>query len=105
MNRRAFLAVGCRTATFALAASTRKSDWSRAPEEPEVRPTGLETRVASVIQTYDAQGNHRTGTDVDQKSAEWLARQVRGLGVEPSLSRSPVFVTYTCSRAVRWSRG
>jgi hypothetical protein len=48
-------------------------------------PDGLEQRVAAVIQTYDAQGNHRTGTEVDQASAEWLANQVRQVGVEPSL--------------------
>src|SRR5215471_6186591 len=84
MKRRAFLAVGGRTATFAVAGSIARSDWWRALEEPQM-PAGSEQRVASVIQAYDSQGNHRTGTEVDQKSAEWLARQVRGLGVEPSL--------------------
>lgn len=48
-------------------------------------PDGLEQRVAAVIQTYDAQGNHRTGTEVDEASAEWLANQVRKLGAEPSI--------------------
>jgi len=48
-------------------------------------PDGLEQRVAAVIQTYDAQGNHRTGTEVDKASAEWLANQVQKLGIEPSL--------------------
>jgi len=55
-------------------------------------PAGPEKRVASVIQAYDGQGNHRTGTEVDQKSAEWLAREVRRLGVEPS------FEAFTLSR-------
>jgi hypothetical protein len=45
----------------------------------------LEQRVASVLQAFDAQGNHRTGTAVDTASAEWLADQVRQLGIEPSL--------------------
>jgi hypothetical protein len=85
MKRRAFLAVGSRTATFALAAGGARSDWLRAVAEPQLLPTGPEQRAASVIQAYDAQGHHRTGTEVDQKSAEWLARQVRGLGVESSL--------------------
>src|SRR2546428_279128 len=85
MKRRAFLAVGGQTATFALAASTAGFDWLREPEGPQTLPAGAEQRVAAVIQAYDAQGNHRTGTEVDKKSAEWLARQVRGLGVEPSL--------------------
>ena len=45
----------------------------------------VEQRVAEVIQAYDAQGNHRTGTEVDEASARWLADQVRQLGAEPSL--------------------
>ena len=45
----------------------------------------LEQRVAGVLQAFDAQGNHRTGTAVDTASAEWLADQVRQLGIEPSL--------------------
>src|SRR5262249_21972584 len=45
----------------------------------------IEQRVATVVQTYDAQGNHRTGTDVDKKSGEWLAEEVRRLGVNASL--------------------
>jgi hypothetical protein len=85
MKRRAFLAVGGQTATFALAARIGRSDWLHAPEEPQTSPAGPEQRVARVIQAYDAQGNHRTGTEVDRKSAEWLARELRRLGVEPSL--------------------
>jgi hypothetical protein len=54
-------------------------------EQTAMRPDGLEQRVADVIRTYDAQGNHRTGTDVDLASAEWLANQVRQSGAEPSL--------------------
>ena len=41
--------------------------------------------MAGVIQAYDAQGNHRTGTDADEASAEWLAEEMRQLGAEPSL--------------------
>jgi hypothetical protein len=41
--------------------------------------------VAAVIQTYDAQGNHRTGTEVDNASAQWLASEARNLGVKASL--------------------
>lgn len=85
MKRRAFLAVGGRTATFALVANAARSDWLGEREEPQMPPAGGEHRVATVIQTYDAQGNHRTGTEVDKRSAEWLAGQVRRLGVEPAL--------------------
>ena len=39
----------------------------------------LEQRVATVIQAYDAQGNHRTGTEVDRASGGWLTEEVRRL--------------------------
>ena len=45
----------------------------------------LEQRIADVIAAFDAQGNHRTGTAVDNASAEWLARQVQQWGAEPEL--------------------
>ena len=38
-----------------------------------------------MLKAFDAQGNHRTGTDVDKRSADWLAAEVRRLGVAPSL--------------------
>ena len=47
-------------------------------------PGALEQRAASMLQAFDAQGNHRTGTAADNASAEWLADQVRQLGMEPS---------------------
>ncbi|HJZ66892.1 MAG TPA: hypothetical protein VKF81_02020, partial [Blastocatellia bacterium] len=83
-NRRAFLAVGGRTLTFALAGSAARTGRLAALGELQTLD-GLEQRVAAAIQAYDAQGNHRTGTEVDKASAEWLANQVRQLGAEPSL--------------------
>ena len=50
----------------------------------------LEQRVADVIQAYDAQGNHRTATEQDNASAEWLAAQLSGLGIQPSLEPFPL---------------
>ena len=85
MNRRAFLADGGRTVTLALAAGAANTEWMPELEPTQISADGLEQRVATVIQTYDAQGNHRTGTPIDQASAEWLANQVRKVGVEPSL--------------------
>lgn len=92
MNRRGFLAVSGRTMTFALAASANRTERLVALEQPPTSRDGLEQRVAAVIQAYDAQGNHRTGTEVDKASAEWLANQVRYLGAEPS------FEAFTLSR-------
>ena len=42
-------------------------------------------RVRDIVREYDAQGWHRTGTDADVASAEWLAERVRDLGVTAEL--------------------
>lgn len=54
---------------------------SRSDPTAESRPE----RLARVIREYDAQGIHRTGTEVDTTSAHWLAELVREAGVEPQL--------------------
>lgn len=45
----------------------------------------MEERIASIIREYDAQGIHRTGTDVDNVSAEWMASRITGMGVTPEI--------------------
>jgi len=50
-----------------------------------LRPAGpgaLEGRLATLVEAYDRQGLHRSATDVDQQSAEWLLDCARGLGVQ-----------------------
>ena len=52
----------------------------------------MQRRIGSVIRTYEEQGFHRTGTAVDKISGDWLANEVRQIGLEPmreefSLSR------------------
>jgi hypothetical protein len=47
-------------------------------------------RVAKVVREYDAQGIHRTATDVDEASAHWLANQLQGNGVETKLESFPI---------------
>src|SRR5436190_23963891 len=42
-------------------------------------------RVARLIQQYDAQGVHRTATDVDNESARWLALAASAAGAEVQL--------------------
>ena len=37
-------------------------------------------RIAAIIEAYDLQGIHRTATQVDQQSANWLADEVRAAG-------------------------
>ena len=45
----------------------------------------LQQRAARLIQAYDGQGIHRTGTPGDMKSAAWLAAQVKACGVRAAL--------------------
>jgi hypothetical protein len=47
-------------------------------------------RVARIVAAFERQGIHRTGTDVDRVSAEWLAAEVRGAGLTPALEAFPL---------------
>ena len=40
-------------------------------------------RIARIIKSYEEQGIHRTGTEVDRVSGDWLMAQVRDAGLEP----------------------
>ena len=77
MERRTFLVRGGQTLVCALAPHAAKSRIQAVQIRSADSSNIIEQRVATVIQTYDAQGNHRTGTDVDKKSGEWLAEEVR----------------------------
>ena len=46
-------------------------------------------RSARVIEEYDLQGWHRSGTEVDAASARWLAGRVAGCGLQPTLESVP----------------
>src|ERR1700730_6519309 len=85
MKRRVFLAVGGQTLVFALAPSAPRSGLLFGQQHSQGATDTPERRVASLIQAYDAQGNHRTGTEVDTASAQWLANGLRQLGARPSL--------------------
>jgi hypothetical protein len=45
----------------------------------------VQQRIGAFIRAYESQGWHRTGTEVDRQSAEWLAGEVRGIGLAPEL--------------------
>jgi hypothetical protein len=49
------------------------------------RSESVQQRIGAIIGAYAEQGFHRTGTAVDLKSGEWLADEVRGIGLEPEL--------------------
>ena len=44
----------------------------------------MQQRIGAVIRAYENQGFHRTGTEVDRISGEWLANEVRQIGLEPA---------------------
>jgi hypothetical protein len=44
----------------------------------------LEARIARMIDEYGRQGLHRTGTDVDRRSGDWLYDEVRRMGLAPA---------------------
>ena len=48
------------------------------------RPDSREERIRAIVQTYERQGFHRTATDVDRLSGEWLCREVEQAGLTPS---------------------
>ena len=47
----------------------------------------LEPRIVQLVQEFSDQGIHRTGTDVDRRSAGWLSGQIAQRGLVPSLER------------------
>src|SRR5215472_16846783 len=90
MKRRDLLFIGGRVVVSTVAANAIGHDSVFGQEAPGASRELLEQRVADVLQAYDAQGNHRTGTEVDNASAEWLAGQVRQYGAEASLESFPI---------------
>ena len=85
MQRREFLVASGQAVAFAFSTRATHSKALSSDQEPSRSEDTVEQRVSAIIQAYDAQGNHRTGTEVDRLSAEWLAAEVRRLGLEPSL--------------------
>lgn len=83
MRRRAFLAISGQSTLLALAACATRT--SPLPADYGQAESSLETRVAAVVQAYDSQGNHRTATDGDVTSANWLADETRKGGAEALL--------------------
>jgi len=50
-------------------------------------PSDARGRISRIIQDYDAQGIHRTGTDVDDVPGAWLQEQARAAGAIAALER------------------
>ena len=88
VDRRSFLMLGGSSISAALVAAIGHSNVLFARDRA-ASSSALEQRLADVIAAYDAQGNHRTGTAVDNASAEWLAKLVQQIGVEAELESFP----------------
>jgi hypothetical protein len=55
----------------------------------KTRPTtlfqdGRQARIRAIIDAFEKQGFHRTATDVDRASADWLCREVEQAGLTPA---------------------
>lgn len=49
----------------------------------------MQVRIEAVIKAWDAIPNHRTGTDGDNLTAEWLADEISAAGFEPEVDWFP----------------
>jgi hypothetical protein len=79
LSRRALLGAVAGVAGAAFAARSRaQSEDARA---------ALSARIADVIAEYDAQGEHRSGTLVDEANARWTVRELAGAGLAARLER------------------
>ena len=90
MTRRDVFFFGGRATVSAFAANAIGDKTLFGQSAPGASHEALEQRVASVLQAYDAQGNHRTGTEIDTASARWLAGQARQYGAHVSLEPFPL---------------
>ena len=79
LTRQEFLAVG----------TAASAGWLLSPLRALAvqAPSDAHARISRIIQEYDAQGIHRTGTDVDDASGAWLLEQARSAGAVVALER------------------
>lgn len=47
--------------------------------------TAQTQRIAQIIEEYDQQGSHRTGTATDTNNAHWLAEKIKSFRLEPKV--------------------
>jgi hypothetical protein len=57
---------------------------------PAAAGTEMQRRIGDIIHEYEEQGFHRTGTEVDQISGDWLAGRVREIGLAPMREEWPL---------------
>jgi hypothetical protein len=84
MKRRDLFRLG-RPAALSAFTTTTISRRALFAQESQLALDSMEGRLADLLQAYDAQGNHRTGTEVDNASPLWLAQKARQAGAHVSL--------------------
>ena len=82
MSRREWLSISAGSALAAWAPSRRAAAQHTAGATAD--------RIARVIREFEQQGFHRTGTDVDLQSGDWLREQVRQAGAAPASEPFPL---------------
>ena len=65
-------------------AACGSSLWGCAPED-----NAMQSRIEAVIKAWDAIPDHRTGTDGDKFTADWLASEIAAAGLEPEVDWFP----------------
>src|SRR6516164_320529 len=85
MKRRDLFWLSHHAVLSALTVSATSRSALLAQKKSQSPTDSLEQRVANVLQAYDGQGNHRTGTEVDNVSARWLAKEAHQAGADVSL--------------------
>ena len=65
----------------------------------------LQQRISTIIREYSAQGNHRTATQVDNLSGQWLADRITQLGVDATLQPFSIDQVNVISARLHWDGG
>jgi hypothetical protein len=73
-----------------LPAESARAALARRRQAPGAAPDSQPQRIAGVIEAFDRQGFHRTGTDVDHISGEWLEREAARRGADTTRETFPL---------------
>jgi hypothetical protein len=79
ITRRDWLLIAAASAPVGLARPRSEVGANQRNEQAE-----RESRIERVIRAYGEQGFHRTGSETDKRSGDWLCDEVRVIGLDPS---------------------
>jgi hypothetical protein len=90
LTRKEFLQLIAGAAAAPFAGALWPGLMRAAAQAPQPASPDLLARIGRLIQEYDAQGIHRTGTQVDTQSASWLLKRAIEAGADVELSMFPL---------------